>query len=132
MDRELVRFVRQRANDRCEYCLMPQSAHLLTFPVDHIIARQHGGDAMGDNLALSCPPCNNYQGPNIAGLDPESGDLTRLFHPRNDKWNLHFRLQEALIVGLTPVGRTTASLLQMNKPDYVELRESLLLEGEFL
>ena len=33
---------------------MPQAAHVLTFPVDHIIARQHGGETTFDNLALSC------------------------------------------------------------------------------
>ena len=52
MDATLPEQVRQRAGDRCEYCRLPQGAHVLTFPVDHIIARQHGGRTEHDNSAL--------------------------------------------------------------------------------
>jgi 5-methylcytosine-specific restriction endonuclease McrA len=50
----LGRRVRRRALNRCEYCRLPQAASDLTFPIDHIIARQHGGKTRADNLALSC------------------------------------------------------------------------------
>lgn len=131
MDAELAQAVRQRAGNACEYCHMPQVAHLLTFPLDHIIARQHGGMTEAENLALSCVRCNSYKGPNIAGLDPNSGELTRLFNPRTDTWTEHFALRSALILGQTDVGRTTIEVLQMNHPDYLALRESLILEGIF-
>jgi hypothetical protein len=56
MDAATRRLVRQRAQDRCEYCRMPQSAApFLTFHVEHIQARQHIKDDSPDNLALACP-----------------------------------------------------------------------------
>ena len=110
---------------------MPQAAHVLTFPVDHIIARQHDGPTSLENLALSCVRCNSYKGPNIAGLTPNSRELTRLFHPRQDAWNEHFRFDGPAIIGTTEVGSTTVELLQMNHPDYLILRESLMAEGLF-
>lgn len=126
----LARSVRERAGDCCEYCLLPQAAHQLTFQVDHVIARQHKGTTTLDNLCLSCVRCNSHKGPNIAGRD-ETGDLTRLFDPRNDKWTDHFEISGPYIVGLTAIGRTTAVLLTMNDYDYVALRESLIEEGLF-
>ncbi|QDU75541.1 HNH endonuclease [Bremerella volcania] len=131
MDAGLVQRVRQRANDVCEYCRMPQAVHLLTFPIDHVIARQHGGEMDLENLALSSVRCNSFKGPNIAGLDPESGELTRLFHPRTDIWEEHFEVRQAYIHGQTAVGRTTVVVLNMNHSDYVALRESIILEGRF-
>jgi hypothetical protein len=47
--------VRKRAGETCEYCRMRQSFYpTVTFPIDHIIARQHGGPTVLSNLALSC------------------------------------------------------------------------------
>ncbi len=121
--------VRARAGNRCEYCRLPQFAHVLTFPIDHVIAKQHGGEDDLDNLALSCVRCNSYKGPNIAGIDPISRELTRLFHPRRDTWIAHFLVDGPKLVGITNVGRVTIELLQMNHPDYLALRASLLQEG---
>jgi len=131
MDRELLELVRDRALNRCEYCRMPQSAHVLTFPVDHVVARQHGGPTTAENLALSCTRCNSYKGPNAAGFDPASGSLTRLFHPRRDNWTDNFEIVGSQVVGFTAIGRTTVHLLQINHPDYIALRESLIAEGFF-
>lgn len=110
---------------------MPQAVHVLTFPIDHVIARQHGGKTIESNLALSCTRCNSFKGPNIAGLDPETGALTRLFHPRTDAWADHFRIIGPEIEGLTPIGRTTVFVLQFNHEDYIALRSSLIAEGVF-
>ena len=81
MNESLERRVWIRAGDRCEYCKIPAYVSEFTFPVDHIIAQQHGGKTTYDNLALSCPHDNFHKGPNIAGLDPVTGRLTRLFNP---------------------------------------------------
>jgi len=51
---ELRRLVINRANGRCEYCLVPQDAIFAPHQPDHIIAEQHGGETEADNLALSC------------------------------------------------------------------------------
>jgi 5-methylcytosine-specific restriction endonuclease McrA len=69
---------------------MPATMHPAPFQIDHIIARQHAGTSDEQNLALACIHCNRFKGPNIAGLDPETGELVRLFHPRTDKWADHF------------------------------------------
>jgi hypothetical protein len=84
MDDALRSLVR-RGGDVCEYCRLPQAAsRFVRFHVEHIIARQHGGPTEPDNLGLSCGFCNFHKGPNIASLDPESGQLAPLFHPRRD------------------------------------------------
>jgi len=121
--------IRQRAAARCEYCLLPDFAmEPEDFHVEHIIARKHGGSDATDNLAWACIFCNLYKGPNLASFDPDSGELTRLFHPRRDRWGEHFRMAGAQIVGRTPVGRTTCWLLEMNAETLISLRASLMRE----
>ena len=120
--------VRARAGERCEYCRIHQRHYVLTFHVEHIVARQHGGSDDGANLAWACHFCNRYKGPNLAGLDPDTGHLTRLFHPRTDVWTTHFHVQAGRIVGRTPEGRTTVQVLNMNQPERVRTR--LALEPE--
>ena len=121
--------VRQRAVARCEYCRLPDFAIAPEdFHVEHIIARKHGGLDEPDNLAWACIFCNLYKGPNLASFDPDTSELTRLFHPRRDRWEEHFRIEEAQIVGLTPVGRTTCWLLEMNSEILAGLRASLMRE----
>ncbi len=131
VDSAIQEQVRTRAGDRCEYCRLPQAVHPLTFHVEHIIARQHRGETVPDNLAWACWQCNSYKGPNIAGLDPDTGQLTALFHPRRQIWSEHFRWNGPWLIGLTPEGRTTVEILQINHPDYIRLRDSLIREGVF-
>jgi 5-methylcytosine-specific restriction endonuclease McrA len=79
MNIALERLVWQRANSRCEYCQLPQATSPLPHAVDHIIARQHHGPTEAENLALACFFCNSYKGPNIAGLNSETGRRVRLW-----------------------------------------------------
>ena len=125
MDAETIRSVRDRAAERCEYCQLRSSVHPAPFQTDHIIARQHGGADDLDNLALACIHCNRYKGPNIAGMDSETGTLTRLFHPRIDQWDRHFRWSGPEILPLSPIGRVTVIVLFMNDPQVVWLRSTL-------
>ena len=129
MDQALRREVRRFAEGRCEYCHLPDSTPPLKHVVDHIIARQHAGPTELENLALCCGRCNQSKGPNIAAIDPQTGALSRLFHPRRDQWHHHFRWQGAILIGTTPVGRATASLLAVNAPLRIAGRRSLLDEG---
>ncbi len=76
-----------------------------------------------DNLALACPDCNLRKGPNLTGIDPETREVTRLFDPRRDAWFDHFRYEGYNIVGVTSIGRTTATLLEMNDPERWRVRE---------
>lgn len=128
---DLNGFVRRRACDRCEYCLIPQAATLyFTFHIEHVIAKQHlaqPDDPAG--LALACNRCNAYKGPNLTSIDPRTGDIVRLFNPRLDRWEDHFFLNGGRVVGLTPSGRATVRLLNMNAVNRVELREEWLRDG---
>jgi hypothetical protein len=132
VNRELARSVRERAGGRCEYCLMPQFVFPLPFQIDHIVAEKHGGETVPSNLALACPHCNLYKGPNIAGYDRNSGQLVGLFHPRTDLWTEHFQFEGPRIVGRTPVGRVTVQVLAMNAEDLLLFRVELLEEGTTL
>lgn len=128
--KELREFVRGRARDRCEYCSLPQRASLLPHHIDHIISSQHQGSDDESNLCLCCLRCNLKKGPNIAAVDPTTGDVVRLFHPRKQRWSEHFALnEEGVLRGLTPEGRATVQLLEMNEPERVRLRLILLQQS---
>lgn len=123
MDASLRDLVRRRAGLRCEYCLLLQAvAPFLTFHIEHITARQHGGNDDSSNLALACPDCNAHKGPNLTSIDPETGHLVALFNPRQDIWSEHFSLEGPVIIGRTPIGRATVQLLDMNEGTRVEMR----------
>ncbi|MEX2138386.1 MAG: HNH endonuclease [Pirellulales bacterium] len=116
--------VRDRAERRCEYCGLPQEwTPLAPLQIEHIIPRKHGGSDDLYNLALACIDCNLHKGSNIAGLDPESGMMLQLYNPRGHKWSDHFERKGPLIVGKTPIGRTTVRVLGLNSDDQIELRE---------
>ena len=131
MDAAQRRFVRDRANNRCEYCGLQQEHFVLvSHVIDHIRAKQHGGTDEVNNLALACFRCNAHKGPNLAGIDTEDDEMVALFNPREQTWAEHFALRGARIVGLTAVGRATVRVLDMNAPERIELREELLANGE--
>jgi hypothetical protein len=54
MHEALKRLVRDRAENTCEYCRLPQSLDVLPFQIDHVISEQHRGPTVPENLALSC------------------------------------------------------------------------------
>lgn len=41
VDAESLRLVRLRAENRCEYCRLPEELGDVPFHVEHIVARQH-------------------------------------------------------------------------------------------
>lgn len=50
----LRRQVIERAQNRCEYCLLPAEVAFFPHEVDHVIAEKHGGATNIDNLAFAC------------------------------------------------------------------------------
>lgn len=130
MDAKTRDLVRERAGNRCEYCLLRQEQTGLTHHVEHIVAQQHGGTDDPENLALSCNRCNLCKGPNLTGIDPNSGQIVQLFHPRRDAWTEHFEFRQAHIVGKTSRGRATVEVLHMNDERRLERRAELLALGE--
>ncbi|SRR5579871_3754962 len=129
MDGALRQLVWDRAQDACEYCHIPQRFDVLPFQIEHIIAQKHHGPTTADNLALSCYYNNSHKCPNIAGIDPATGEVTRLFHPRRDSWEGHFKWDGPELVGLTAIGRTTIDVLAINLPERAEHRRLLLAAG---
>jgi hypothetical protein len=129
MAASLPQLVHERAAGRCEYCRLPQQATSVPFEIDHIISRKHGGPTIASNLANTCWYCNSFKGSDIAGLDPLTGKLTRLFHPRRHKWAHHFRYVGPVLIGRTAIGRTTIGVLQINCEEAITLRESIIEEG---
>ncbi len=127
----LRKLVYRRADGCCEYCFFPETATLASHEVDHIIAEKHGGLTEADNLALSCVLCNKHKGSDLASIDPETKKLAPLYHPRQDHWSEHFQLNGAEFIPVTPTGRVTVKLLQLNRSDRVEERK-LLIQAQML
>lgn len=64
-------------------------------------------------------------------MDPETGEVARLFHPRQDLWADHFEWHDAVLAGRTAIGRVTIDVLAINFPHRLRLRQMLILEGVF-
>jgi hypothetical protein len=131
MDRQLLDLIWRRAEHSCEYCQLPAEFAETPFQVDHIIARKHGGPTVAENLALSCFYCNSNKGPNVSGIDPQSGGTTPLFHPRQQEWFDHFAWNGPTLMGKTPAGRATIQVLEINHPLAIAKRFELIQEGVF-
>ena len=115
MDAATRRTVQERADDRCEYCRLRQEhAPLWRHQIEHIIPRKHRGTDDLENLAWTCVRCNLSKSSNLSGIDSETGRTVVLFNPRTQIWSEHFAYSDAEIIGLTPTGRATVAVLNMN------------------
>ncbi len=123
---ELRRQVIERAGDCCEYCLMHQSDIMLAHHIDHVRPLKHRGQTSLLNLALSCVVCNLYKGTDFATFGATDDEVVLLFNPRKHSWWEHFKLEGAEIVGLTPIGIATVTILQFNLPNRVMQRQALM------
>jgi hypothetical protein len=131
MDKTLEEFVRHRGHGCCEYCLLPSQFASNPFEIDHIVAKQHGGQTVAGNLALVCFACNHHKGPNLAGVDPRTRKKTWLYNPRRHTWQRHFRWDGPILIGRTAVGRTTIMVLAINLAHRLSQRAALIEEGLF-
>ena len=124
--------VRLRAGERCEYCQLRESDYpLLSFHVEHIVPKKHHGNDDPINLAWSCLECNLAKSSNLSGRDLVTGRVVVLFNPRRQRWTRHFVWEAAWLVGKTPSGRVTVDVLDINAPHRIDLRELLILAGDF-
>jgi hypothetical protein len=131
ISQQLRREIRARAGGRCEYGLMDEAWLVWGCEVDHILSRKHGGATELSNLAFSCARCNRAKGTDLGSVHPESEDLVRLFNPRRDRWDEHFRIDGPRIVGLTLIGQVTGTLLQFNQDERLLERALLQQAGRF-
>ena len=67
----------------------------------------------------------------LTSVDRQTRKIAPLFNPRRHKWTKHFCWNGPYLVGLTPTGRVTVALLHINDEYRVELRETLIEEGQF-
>ena len=131
----IPRSLRQRVvaefRNRCAYChtlTAITGAHLV---IDHIIPEAAGGPTVQENLCLACHSCNEFKGAQVEARDPQTGERVLLFHPRRQQWREHFCWSEegGQVIGLTPVGRATVAVLNMNHPAIVEARRRWVRVG---
>ncbi len=145
--------VRLRANDACEYCLLPTAGK---FNIEHIIPPARWNDYSSgrlpgvttvsdrrgpnhiDNYAWSCPFCNGAKGKRVS--HGAGRRATRFFDPRYDRWSDHFTFPSSsgyiFIVGATEVGRVTAGLMGLDfnaggPEGPLGLRHKMILLGEY-
>ena len=127
---ELRQIVAARASLLCEYCLVAEVDTFYGCEVDHIISLKHGGSSEADNLAYACSLCNRSKGSNIGSIS-RTGEFTRFFNPRKDRWSEHFLLQNAMIRPLTPIGEVTANILEFNNSARLHEREEMIRFGKY-
>ena len=123
------RLVELRASQRCEYCRTPARFVPKALSVEHVIPRSRHGSPADNNLALACQGCNNHKYVRVEAEDPVGGGTVPLFHPRRDRWPVHFVWSQdgTEMLGLTPVGRATVEVLRLNRPGLIELRRLLVM-----
>lgn len=127
--------VRQRicaeARYRCGYCLAQQDIIGVQLHVEHIKPESAGGSSEPDNLWLACSECNLHKGAQTQLLDPQTGEVAPLFHPRLQRWDEHFRWSEDAteILGMTPTGRATVLALSLNQPFMLRARRRWAMVG---
>src|SRR5438270_14072890 len=102
-----------RAGGTCEYCQLPQTGSVLPHELNHIRAKKHRGLTTLQNTCVACAQCNAAKGCNVAGSDPESGELVPLFNPRTDDWTAHFSWEGPVLRGRTTVARAKIEVLRI-------------------
>ncbi len=128
---ELRHAVAERAHHLCEYCLIHEEDAVYGCQVDHIISLKHGGATSLENLAYACVFCNRYKGSDIGTILWPTQEFVRLFNPRLDLWQEHFKLDGAVLRPLTNIGKATTQILGMNLVDRVLERQLLLAVGRY-
>lgn len=128
---ELRRLVANRANHKCEYCLIHEEDTFFGCEIDHIISLKHGGATAEDNLAYACVMCNRLKGSDLGSISQGTGELVRFFNPRIDRWADHFELDAAFIKPLTNIGEATAGIFDFNNEERVLEREELISLGRY-
>ncbi len=130
--RVVRRQVRERAGNRCEYCLHPATFSCAPFVCEHVVPRVRGAGSSAAELAWACPACNGHKYAKTHARDPQTGRSVPLFNPRRQRWPRHFVWSRnyLLIEGRTATGRATVAALHLNCPALVNLRRALRAVGE--
>jgi hypothetical protein len=127
---QLRQTVADRANLLCEYCLIAEADTFYGCEVDHIISLKHGGSSELENLAYACALCNRAKGSDVGSVST-SGEFTRFFNPRTDRWAEQFRLEGASIQPLTAIGEVTVRIFGFNDSARLHEREEMIRFGKY-
>jgi hypothetical protein len=117
--------VAKRANYCCEYCRLHERYMFLAFEIDHIISLKYGGGNELENLAYSCPHCNQYKGSDLTTFLESYDDIVQLYNPRKQIWSEHFETLNGEIIAKTRIGKATVKIFRFNDPDVLILRREL-------
>ena len=79
----------------------------------------------------ACALCNRAKGSDVGSI-ATSGEFTRFFNPRTDRWSEHFRLEGATIRPLTPIGEVTARIFGLNESARLHEQEEMIRFGKYL
>lgn len=131
ISKSLRREVTKRAKECCEYCRIHQDDRPELHQLDHLIALKHGGTTDSFNLALACADCNKHKGSDLTSIDPLERIIVRIFNLRKQEWTEHFKVENAKIVGLTPIGRATVELLKFNSKERLIERQELIQANRY-
>lgn len=123
------RRVYQRSRGCCEYCYSQLDYSPDPFNAEHIIPVSRGGETHFENLATSCAGCNGHKQHHTMAYDAVTDATVPLYHPRQDRWEDHFRWSDGVerIIGLTPTGRATIALLALNRQNVINQRRLLMI-----
>lgn len=133
--RRIPNYLRARiaaqAQHRCGYCLTSETTVGMLMEIEHLIPEALGGVTEEENLWLACRPCNLRKSDHVAGRDPLTEAWSILFDPRRHLWPDHFRWTTAgdVIIGITPIGRTTVQVMSLNRPELVRARRLWVAAG---
>lgn len=127
---KLRRQIHERAQGQCEYCYALLEYSPDPFAAEHIHPRADGGATTLDNLALSCLGCNNAKYTHITGYDEMTDETVPLYHPRRDRWDVHFAWEGIRIMPRSATGRVTIARLKLNRVGLLNLRTLLTVVGK--
>lgn len=125
----LRRLVLRRSGSRCEYCHLSQVGQEAMFHIDHVIPVTGDGPTVADNLALACVSCSLRKGARQTAIDPQTGEVVKIFNPRRDRWDKHLSWHGVHLFGLTATGRATIVALSLNRPVILAIRQEEAILG---
>jgi HNH endonuclease len=122
--------IANRAQFKCEYCLLPEKVSFYNFQIDHIISLKHGGNNDLENLAYCCPDCNYYKGTDLGSVIND-GKLIRFYNPRTDIWSDFFEIVNDVILSKNDIGKVTEKIFKFNDIDRLIFRKELIQLGHY-
>jgi hypothetical protein len=128
---ELKTKIRQKAKNRCGYCLTPQEIVSMPLEIEHINPIVEGGTDEEENLWLACRNCNGFKHIKTHAIDPQTKQKALLFNPQKQVWNEHFEFSDnkTEIIGKSVCGRATVIALRLNFEQAVKARKLWEIAG---